>query len=261
MRYAVIGAGAIGGTVAAGLIRDGHEVLLCDADPEHVAAINAGGLRIEGPVEQLTVPARAVTPDDLPDRLDAVLLAVKAHHTAAAVEGVAPLSGRRRVRGLAPERLQRGRDRRGGRARAGRRRVRQLRRRCGRAGADPARQPGGAHDRRARRGGHAAGARARGRHRRCPPDGQHPRLPVVEGGLRGDPLCDGGVRPLDRRRAGRAALPAALRCPRARGAGGRDRRPRAVRRLRPGRPRGVDRPAGRVQPGVGQDALAASTAT
>jgi 2-dehydropantoate 2-reductase len=90
MRYAVIGAGAIGGTVAAGLIRDGHEVLLCDADPEHVAAINAGGLRIEGPVEQLTVPARAVTPDELPDRLDAVLLAVKAHHTAAAVEGVAP---------------------------------------------------------------------------------------------------------------------------------------------------------------------------
>ncbi len=60
MRYAVIGAGAIGGTVAAGLIRAGHEVLLCDADPEHVAAINADGLRIEGPVEELTVPARAV---------------------------------------------------------------------------------------------------------------------------------------------------------------------------------------------------------
>ncbi len=90
MRYAVIGAGAIGGTVAAGLIRDGHEVLLCDADAEHVAAINADGLRIGGPVEELTVAATAVTPDALPGGLGAVLLAVKAHHTAAAVEHLAP---------------------------------------------------------------------------------------------------------------------------------------------------------------------------
>jgi len=91
MRYAVIGAGAIGGTVAAGLVRDGHEVLLCDADPEHVAAINADGLRIEGPVEELAVRAQAVTPDGLPERLDAVLLAVKSHHTAAAMATVAPV--------------------------------------------------------------------------------------------------------------------------------------------------------------------------
>ena len=90
MRYAVIGAGAIGGTVAAGLIRDGHEVLLCDADAEHVAAINTDGLRIEGPVEEYTVPARAIAPDALPDGLGAVLLAVKAHHTAGAVAQLAP---------------------------------------------------------------------------------------------------------------------------------------------------------------------------
>src|SRR6185437_12587168 len=91
MRYAVIGAGAIGGTVAAGLVRDGHEVLVCDADAEHVAAINADGLRIEGPVEELAVRAPAVTPDGLPERLDAVLLAVKSHHTAAAMATVAPV--------------------------------------------------------------------------------------------------------------------------------------------------------------------------
>jgi 2-dehydropantoate 2-reductase len=91
MRYAVIGAGAIGGTVAAALVRDGHEVLLCDADPEHVAAINADGLCIEGPVEQHTVRAPAVTPDRLEGPLEAVLLAVKAHHTAVAVAPVVPL--------------------------------------------------------------------------------------------------------------------------------------------------------------------------
>jgi len=91
MRYAVIGAGAIGGTVAAALVRDGHEVLLCDADSEHVAAVNADGLRIEGPVEEHTVRVPAVTPDRLEGPLQAVLLAVKAHHTAAAVAPVAPL--------------------------------------------------------------------------------------------------------------------------------------------------------------------------
>ena len=90
MTYVVVGAGAIGGTVAAGLVRDGHDVLVCDADPEHVAAINRDGLAIEGPVEELTVQVRAVAPDELPDGLHDVLLAVKAHHTAEAMRAVAP---------------------------------------------------------------------------------------------------------------------------------------------------------------------------
>jgi 2-dehydropantoate 2-reductase len=88
--YVVVGAGAIGGTVGAQLIRAGHSVLLCDQDADHVAAIQEHGLRIEGPVEQFVVEARAITPEALPDRLDAVLLAVKAQHTAAALEAVVP---------------------------------------------------------------------------------------------------------------------------------------------------------------------------
>ena len=81
MRLTIIGAGAIGGTIGAHLIRAGHDVLLCDADPEHVAAINSAGLTIEGPVESFTVPATAVTPDCLPGGLDRVAIAVKSHHT------------------------------------------------------------------------------------------------------------------------------------------------------------------------------------
>ena len=92
MRYVILGCGAIGGTVAAGLARDGHDVLVSDADPDVVRAVNAAGLRIEGPVEQFTVHPQAVMPADLPDRIDGpVLLAVKAHHTAAAA---AVLTGR-----------------------------------------------------------------------------------------------------------------------------------------------------------------------
>jgi 2-dehydropantoate 2-reductase len=88
--YVVVGAGAIGGTVGARLVRDGHSVLFCDADPEHVAAINARGLAIEGPVDAFTVDAPAVAPDELPDVLDAVLLAVKSQHTEAALAAIAP---------------------------------------------------------------------------------------------------------------------------------------------------------------------------
>jgi 2-dehydropantoate 2-reductase len=90
VQYVVVGAGAIGGTVGARLVRDGHDVLFCDADSNHVEAINRSGLAIEGPVEQITVRARAVLPDDLPESLGAVLLAVKAHHTQSALESVAP---------------------------------------------------------------------------------------------------------------------------------------------------------------------------
>ena len=87
VRYVVLGCGAVGGTVAAGLVRDGHDVLACDADPAVVEAIGARGLRITGPVENFTVALPAVTPGDLPDRLDCpVLVAVKAHHTAAVAE-------------------------------------------------------------------------------------------------------------------------------------------------------------------------------
>jgi 2-dehydropantoate 2-reductase len=90
MEYVVVGAGAIGGTIGAHLARDGHDVLLCDADAEHVAAINRQGLAIEGPVEQFTAHSPAVSPDQLPNDLHAVLLAVKTQHTEAALDAIAP---------------------------------------------------------------------------------------------------------------------------------------------------------------------------
>jgi len=85
VRYLVLGCGAIGGTVAAGLARDGHDVLVCDADLSVVSAVNAAGIRIEGPVEQFTARVPAVAPADLPGQIGCpVLVAVKAQHTPAA---------------------------------------------------------------------------------------------------------------------------------------------------------------------------------
>ncbi len=62
MQLTIIGAGAIGGTVGAHMARSGHDIVLCDVDADHVAAINRDGLTIEGPVENFTVAVTAITP-------------------------------------------------------------------------------------------------------------------------------------------------------------------------------------------------------
>lgn len=97
MDFTVVGAGAIGGTIGAHLVRAGHDVLFVDTVAEHVEAIQRAGLGIEGS-DPFQVRARAVTVAGLADALggrtvDAVLLAVKAMHTAAALEPIVPLMG------------------------------------------------------------------------------------------------------------------------------------------------------------------------
>jgi len=89
MRYTVFGAGAIGGTVGAHLVRGGESVLFVDRDLDHVRAMQAQGLTIRGFDATFTVPVDAVTPDELPDRLETVLLACKAPATEAAVRSFA----------------------------------------------------------------------------------------------------------------------------------------------------------------------------
>ncbi|MGO4438791.1 ketopantoate reductase family protein [Rhizobium sp. RAF56] len=83
------GAGAIGGTLGAAFIRAGHEVIFVDNAADHVAAINANGLRIEGPIFQDTVKAKAFLPQDLQGTFERMFLCVKAHHTEAASNALA----------------------------------------------------------------------------------------------------------------------------------------------------------------------------
>lgn len=86
MEIVIIGAGAIGGTIGAHMFRAGHDILLCDADENHVAEINENGLKIEGPVNEFTVRIPAVTPDELPETINHAIVAVKSHHTRSAAE-------------------------------------------------------------------------------------------------------------------------------------------------------------------------------
>ena len=86
----VWGAGAIGGTVGACLVRTGYDVTFVDVVEDHVAAITATGLAIEGPVDTFRITAPAVTPDNLSGRYERALLCVKGQHTAEAVQSLAP---------------------------------------------------------------------------------------------------------------------------------------------------------------------------
>lgn len=88
--YTVVGGGAIGGTLAAHLALAGCPVQIVDTDTAHVAAIRQHGLRIDSPGETLETHIPAFIPDDAPDELGAVLLAVKSQATAAAMRWIAP---------------------------------------------------------------------------------------------------------------------------------------------------------------------------
>ena len=84
MKLTIIGAGAIGGTIGAHMFRAGHDITLCDADEQYVAAIQDKGLHIEGPVNDFVVDVPAITPAELPDTIEHAIVAVKSLHTPSA---------------------------------------------------------------------------------------------------------------------------------------------------------------------------------
>lgn len=90
MRLAVVGAGAIGGTIGAHLVRAGHEVTFVDTDEGHVEAIRERGLRIEGPIASFSVRAESRVPSAVDATFETILLCVKAHATADATRDLLP---------------------------------------------------------------------------------------------------------------------------------------------------------------------------
>jgi 2-dehydropantoate 2-reductase len=85
----IVGAGAIGGYVAARLCLAGVRVAVCDRNHEHLAAIRDSGLRVSGAVDLLARP-ETLEPEELPDGLKAVLLAVKTGGTVSALDALVP---------------------------------------------------------------------------------------------------------------------------------------------------------------------------
>ncbi|WP_282606739.1 ketopantoate reductase family protein [Pelagibius sp. Alg239-R121] len=84
------GAGAIGGTLGAYWARAGLDVLMVDVVAEHAEACSTRGLTIEGPVDEFCQIVPTVTPDQLEGTYSCIVLAVKAHHTQAALRDLTP---------------------------------------------------------------------------------------------------------------------------------------------------------------------------
>lgn len=94
MRIAVIGAGAMGSVYAGLLGAAGHEVWAVDRWEEHVAAIRAHGLRVEGASGDRVVRIRATADTSGIGVVDLVVVATKAMDVAAAARDALPLLGR-----------------------------------------------------------------------------------------------------------------------------------------------------------------------
>lgn len=90
MRVTVWGSGAIGGITGASLARAGHDVLMVDANTEHVAAMRRDGLVIQDGRGDWRAGVNALTPEEVRGPLERILLAVKAQATTSAVEQLAP---------------------------------------------------------------------------------------------------------------------------------------------------------------------------
>lgn len=88
MRIAVLGAGAVGGTLAALLSREGHEVLVT-ARGEHLAALQQHGLHVDGGFGE--IEARVVAHATLAARPEFAILTTKAQDAAATLADNAQL--------------------------------------------------------------------------------------------------------------------------------------------------------------------------
>ncbi|MGH3329641.1 MAG: ketopantoate reductase family protein [Streptomycetales bacterium] len=86
IRVLVVGGGAMGGIIAAKLAEAGRDVVVLDANVEHVARIRAPGLCLEELGRSRTVPLAACSdPSELSGSFDVALVAVKASHLEAAL--------------------------------------------------------------------------------------------------------------------------------------------------------------------------------
>ncbi len=91
--FAVLGAGAIGSSVAADLTRAGHDVTVIDQWPAHVEAMKAGGLQVRMKDGDLQIPVQALHLCELSSArlgFDIVFLAAKSNDARWMAEFIKP---------------------------------------------------------------------------------------------------------------------------------------------------------------------------
>lgn len=93
MKIAFIGAGAMGGSYGGLLAKAGHDVRLIDTWAEHVAAIRARGLRVDGALGDHTVPIPAAEAPEDGESVDVAIVFTDTNNTRPAAETAAALLG------------------------------------------------------------------------------------------------------------------------------------------------------------------------
>ena len=93
MKITIAGSGAMGCRFGGALFSAGHEVVLLDGWPEHVAAINAGGLRISDEAGSRAVRVPAALFPAAADPADLVIVFTKATATASVAAAAAGAIG------------------------------------------------------------------------------------------------------------------------------------------------------------------------
>ena len=78
-KYAIYGAGSLGTVLGAYITKNGGEVDLINRNKAHVAILNEKGARITGTVE-MTVPVKAITPEEMTEKYDVIVLLTKQLH-------------------------------------------------------------------------------------------------------------------------------------------------------------------------------------
>ncbi len=78
-RYAIYGAGSLGTVLGAFITKNGGQVDLINRNKAHVALLNEKGARITGTVD-MTVPVKAITPDEMEGKYDVIVLLTKQLH-------------------------------------------------------------------------------------------------------------------------------------------------------------------------------------
>lgn len=93
LKICILGAGALGSVIGGVLAEGGSEVTLVTRNAAHVAAIQAGGLRLRLPEGERHVAVRAATDASALGVMDLVIVLVKSFHTRTAIEAARHLVG------------------------------------------------------------------------------------------------------------------------------------------------------------------------
>lgn len=92
MKVAVMGVGSLGTIVGALMSQKGADVVLIDANKEHVRALNEKGATIVGKYN-LNTPVKAITPDEMTGTYDIVFYLVKQTYNEVALKQLLPHLG------------------------------------------------------------------------------------------------------------------------------------------------------------------------